>query len=737
MYEEKKTDFQEEKHTLEKKKAKCESEKETLREMKNVVQKNQEKLCKDRECLEEQQTIIQKEYEKYQKDVEILKEDKVGLQVEKDRLENVEKSIQEKFDSLQIVNVRLAKNREELNEKERSIESRIEKACILEEERKKFQNEWEMLKKTQDILLKKMALLDKRESRLEDDNRQLQKELENIQCSQEDIKKNSVVLLEKERIIKDERAELETAWESLRQSQDDLKKEQDAMKQKCEEIDEKMKTVGESDRNTHGGDRGQDVLDTESPELLKEQLQNLEDELDCMTVDLEGANEKIKTLEYFITKGKALLAENTYSINQANNRIKELEENLVLSTAKLEATNEECEKLKKIQQNSRVAALEQDGLRKELEVLKKMRAGDTDYYEDVIRQLKLKLRDVQSNEASFYEPKDSSSKCTPSIDQMRKIIEFENASKFLELSDLRKRVAEQKTEISNLEAEKSQLQAQCNTLQLHVDNETLKSETMKSTANQATCARIKCEAELTKLKRELGKDRNQVQDVSSDEATKMLKNQLKEKDSLINELNRTIDTRNMQWNGIALRNKQLIEQNHSKQKLESELQVVSAELAKLRTECSDLEKFRKDSAELTRLRQEIAENKTFKHSTSTQLLTLQKENTELKASLEKLKSEVQVAPKDSYLKHLQGQENLQLPQEELQHHSSTNMSGGAIASYVIVVKEREIRDLKKKIHMQSELLKQLGKNINSGSEEHDYRRSLDNSIDKENQTPHH
>lgn len=117
---------------------------------------------------------------------------------------------------------------------------------------------------------------------------------------------------------------------------------------------------------------------------------------------------------------------------------------------------------------------------------------------------------------------------------------------------------------------------------------------------------------------------------STDEVTRMLKNQLKEKDEMINQLSKTLDSRNMRWNAVAIRHKELIEENRSSKKTVAKLKEENAHFTKLQEEWNKLSE---ESMESKRLRQEVADLRLLQQSDFAEMTRLQKENAEIKVTL--------------------------------------------------------------------------------------------------------
>ncbi|CAG5120912.1 unnamed protein product [Candidula unifasciata] len=654
-----------------------------LDEREAMHQKEKEVFQHEKETLEEQIAVFQEEQTVFQKEQKSFKERSVAFEQKQERLEKEEEIIAQNIILVQTQEERLQTEKEML---EKTI-------AAFQKEQEDFQTKVHIFEKNNGAFQEMQGRLHKELEIFEKERMTLQSEKEKFQKEKE-LEKKCILFQEDQRRLQIEKSALEDAVSGLQEQhsrcqedmnifQDDkLRQEKherhshDKESQGTEQTATDPQTSAATDPDLSAATDPDLSAATDpqmsavtDPQMSAEELMLV---LERVEDDLDDAYEKIDRLENLITRGKAVLAEKTEAAKEANDKVKDLEEavdalksNVETLNAHLEAKSDECEKLKKMQDSYRTTLRELEGLKKELEATRIGRKKDRECYQETIRDFKLKLRDKQNADTSFVDQRIPQREYAPSVDQLRTIIMFENASKFLELKNLRQEVQEQKGKISDLEKDASQLQAEIKKVQLLLENESIKSEVMKSTANQAILARHKVEEELGQLRKQLGKGSKNCLEETPDEIKK-----LPEKDQLIDQLSKSLDRRNIRLNAMVLKIEQFIEENHGLQKLVAQHQ------------------------------QQVAD--------------LLKENSELKASVERLETHQQtVKQQQSQTSNVSTQTEsnhlTQQPQATPAVSAPNYIPGGVVESFVIAVKDREILDFKRKLEKQTAKITDLEK----------------------------
>ncbi|XP_059170640.1 centromere-associated protein E-like [Physella acuta] len=417
-------------------------------------------------------------------------------------------------------------------------------------------------------------------------------------------------------------------------------------------------------------------------------IQEWQAECEARSTELEEAMKEIENCKKTITWGKQILATRDQEKQEAAKKCEEIEQQVESLKAELHTKSEECSRLQgKV--NTHFSNLREiETLKKEVKELNRALQGSKEYYEGVINNLKMKLRN--NADSSFAEQR-VPSQPVPSIDHLRKIIEFENASKFLELSDLRKKTAEQETKYRNLQTEFTCLKSECEKLKEMQENECMRNEALFSMLNQKSSQLHKSEEELSKFKQSAPLKDKTNENTFDNESTSMLKNSLKESENVNRELRQKIERRDMKWNTLYPKYKSLLEKNCTHEK---KIIHLTEEIAELKETLQKIKRAagQEQVVEKVEPQAEQAANRRDSSRSSQQAEVNQMQPASASKRQHSARSD---------------QEN---------SHITKHLSGGVVENFIVISHERQIKEQQKEINRLKEKLKTFEQSKHQSSE---------------------
>ncbi|XP_059170672.1 uncharacterized protein LOC131952148 [Physella acuta] len=488
----------------------------------------------------------------------------------------------------------------------------------------------------------------------------------------------------------------------LQKMVDELKKTRDISAEEMVEEISKYKTELAQLHDLHSQLKNERDATLEQMKQMEEQqrefnqaeylecIQEWQAECEARSTELEEAMKEIENCKKTITWGKQILATRDQEKQEAAKKCEEIEQQVESLKAELHTKSEECSRLQgKV--NTHFSNLREiETLKKEVKELNRALQGSKEYYEGVINNLKMKLRN--NADSSFAEQR-VPSQPVPSIDHLRKIIEFENASKFLELSDLRKKTAEQETKYRNLQTEFTCLKSECEKLKEMQENECMRNEALFSMLNQKSSQLHKSQEELSKFKQSAPlKDKTEGNENTIDnESTSMLKNSLKESENVNRELQQKIERRDMKWNTLYPKYKSLLEKNCAHEK---KIIHLTEEIAELKETLQKIKRAagQEQVVEKVEPQAEQAANRRDSSRSSQQAEVNQMQPASASKRQHSARSD---------------QEN---------SHITKHLSGGVVENFIVISHERQIKEQQKEINRLKEKLKTFEQSKHQSSE---------------------